>query len=71
MTIEHPAVVRRDLYRLGHLYYLCCIVTGGTETDVANERSFKLFQVASHRQFTGALDHSSLQVADPSYRFAR
>jgi hypothetical protein len=59
-----------DIYRLGHLYYLCYMVTGGTETDVSNARSFKLFQTASHRQFSAALDHASLEVAAPGFAFA-
>ena len=60
-----------DLYRLGHLYYLCYMTTGGTETDVENERSFELFQIASHRKFTAALDHNSVEIIDPSYAIAR
>jgi len=60
-----------DIYRLGHLYFLSYMVIGGTETDVSNERSFKIFQTASERQFTSALDHDSLGLLDSMHSIGR
>lgn len=56
-----------DLYRLGHLYYLAYIVIGGVQTEVENEKSFRLFQVAGRRHFTSCLDHGSLGLVERSY----